>query len=79
MAPNLCQLSLSNLVPQLVGVVDEPAPMVKFTNNVIKTKIPLAIKHKLNARKRLLKSNKRSTTTEKTDRVKHLSNEIKAY
>ena len=53
--------------------------MTKYTNNVIKTSIPQAIKQKLSERKRLPKSNMRITTNEKTARVKSLNTEIKAY
>ena len=61
------------------SVVDDLAPMVKYTNNVIITKVPQAIKHKLNERKRLLKSNRRTTTNAKTETIKHLNKEIKTY
>ena len=53
-----------------VGVVDELAPMVKYTNNEIKSSISQAIKHKQNERKRLLKSKKRFTTNSKVGKIK---------
>ena len=63
----------------MVAVVNELAPMVKHLNAIIQTPIPQYVKHKLNERKRLQRSNKTFTTTEKTDRIKILNKEIKSY
>ena len=51
--------------------------LASYSNNVITTKLPQAIKHKLNERKRLLKSNRRATKNAKIDAIKHLNKEIK--
>ena len=69
----------NELENQLVAVVDEFAPMVKHLNAVIQTQIPQYFKHKLIERKRLRRSNKTFTTTEKIDRINILNKEIKSY
>ena len=55
------------------------APLALVVNNEIPTKIPTFIKHKINQRKRLLKSKKILTTIYKVDTIKQLNNDIKNY
>ena len=52
------QDSWNELENQLIQVVDNLAPLAKVVNNSVAEPTPRFIKHKLNKRKRLMKSNK---------------------
>ena len=64
---------------QLVGVADEIVPYKLFEFKTVVEPIPAMIKHKINERRRLLKSNKHYTTVIKTERIKVLNKEIKSH
>ena len=64
---------------QLVAIVDELVPVVQHKNSNINVPVPPHIKHKLNERKRLLRSNRNSVTTEKSNPIKRLNKQIKAH
>ena len=63
---------------QLVGVADEIVPYKLFEFKTVVEPIPAMIKHKINERRRLLKSNKHYTTVIKTERIKVLNKDIKS-
>ena len=58
---------------QLVGVTDEIVPYKLFEFKTVVEPIPAMIKHKINERRRLLKSNRHYTTVIKTERIKYMS------
>ena len=65
---------------EMVGIVDELAPMVPFVNNsTCSSTTPVLIKNKLNIRKRLLRSIKGNPNEEKRLRIKHLNIEIRNF
>ena len=64
---------------QLVGVADEIVPYKLFEFKTVVEPIPAMIKHKINERRRLLKSNKHYTTVIKTERIKVLNKDIKSH
>ena len=55
---------------QLVGVTDKIVPSKLFEFKTVVEPIPAMIKHKINERRRLLKSNRHYTTVNKTERIK---------
>ena len=64
---------------QLVGVTDEIVPYKLYEFKTVVELIPEMIKHKINDRRRLLKSNKNYTTVNKTERIKVLNKDIKFH
>jgi hypothetical protein len=70
----------NSLERKLVEIVDELAPMVSFVNkSVCAQYLPVAIKNKLNIRKRLLKTIKRVPSEALRSRIKNLNIKIKNY
>ena len=69
----------NELETQLVGFTDEIVPYKLFEFKTVIEPIPAMIKHKINERKRLLKSNRHCTTMNKTERIKVLSKDIKFH
>ena len=63
----------------MVGVADEIVPYKLFEFKTVVEPIPAMIKHKINERRRLLKSNRHYTTVNKTERMKVLNNDIKSH
>ena len=64
----------------LVDIVDELVPLTEFRNeNAPKTKPPHNVQTIINRRKKLIKQQKRSPTTETHDRIKKLDKDIKAF
>ena len=57
----------------MVGVTDEIVPYKLFEFKTVVEPIPAMIKHKINERRRLLKSNRQYTTVNKTERIKVLN------
>ena len=62
---------------QLVGVIDDLAPVVMFSNKEVKSLTPQYIKNKLNERKRLIRINRINTSCTRTERIKVLNKDIK--
>ena len=69
----------NQLENQLIKIIDELVPLVEHRNTNIEAPVPSYIKHKLNERKRLLKSNRRDFTVARSERIKKLNNEIKTH
>ena len=59
----------NELENQLIADIDKLVPPATYTNSNIKAPIPQSMKHRLNERKILLKSNKRLTRNEKIERI----------
>jgi endonuclease/exonuclease/phosphatase family metal-dependent hydrolase len=69
--------SLENV---LINVVDTLAPLTPFDMNPLaKSHLPMAIKNKLNKRKRLLKKTKTQTCTNLRNEIKALNKDIKSF
>ena len=64
---------------QLVAIIDELVHLVQHKNSSIVVPVPAHVKHKLNLRKRLIRSNNNLITREKTERIKKLNKEIKSH
>ena len=60
----------NELENQLIGVIDDLAPLVMFSNKEIKVSAPQYIQNKLNERKRLLRLNRTNTSISRTERIK---------
>ena len=64
----------------IIGVVDEIAPLATSSNNTIKTTLmPPNLKNKINIRKRLIKSNKNHPCPLKLEKIKSINKEIKSH